>query len=255
MKQLENFIASGRIPHALCFVGADPEYLSELSEYTARLFLCGNGQAAPCDTCKSCKKAQNKSHPDIIRASELTDGGKYKVDALRKIAVDSVVRPNDGDFKVYIFAKVDSMTPLCQNTLLKFTEEPPEYVRIIFTASSPDTLLDTIKSRLVFINADSDTVAENNTELLAIAHEFIAALIKSDEYRAAAALSRIKTREDLSETLNMISGLMHNSQFTARSYVEAQKFLLDCIDDLKFNPNIALACTHITAGICEKLKI
>jgi DNA polymerase III delta prime subunit len=227
--------------HAVCYVG---ENLDEFAEKKAQAILCG--QAEPCEVCKSCKKVQNKSHPDLIWVRE------YKVKEVREVAATSGVRPNDGEFKVYIFAEADSMRSECQNALLKFTEEPPDYVRIIFTARSPDLLLDTIKSRLVFVNAGDGGAAEPPSELSSIAKEFVCSLVQRNEYGAAAVLSRIKTREDLSSVLSLISEEMGKSMQNA---VQARKFLLDSIDDLKFNPNIALACTHITAGICGKLKI
>jgi DNA polymerase III delta prime subunit len=232
--------------HAVCYVG---ENLDEFAERAAQSFLCENGQAEPCNACRSCKKVQNKSHPDLIWVRE------YKVKEVREVVAASMIRPNDSELKVYIFAEADKMRPECQNALLKFTEEPPDYVKIIFTVRSPDLLLDTIKSRLVFINAESDAFAAPS-ELSEIAQEFVAALVRRSEYNAAAALARVKTRDDLSAVLDLISAEMNAERDTLGApYVEAQKFLLGCIDDLKFNPNIALACTYITAGICEKLSM
>ncbi|MCL2638667.1 MAG: hypothetical protein FWD48_09900 [Oscillospiraceae bacterium] len=233
--------------HAVCYVG---ENLDEFAQQKAKVILCNSGQAEPCGVCNSCKKVQNSSHPDLIWVRE------HKVKEVREVVATSVIRPNDGEFKVYIFTEADSMRAESQNALLKFTEEPPDYVKIIFTAKSPDLLLDTIKSRLVFINADGASGTPHPTaELLETTKAFVSALVNKNEYSAAAALSKIKTREDLSAVLDLISKAMHNEQCTMYNYVEAQKFLLNCIDDLKYNPNINLACTYITSGICEKLKL
>jgi DNA polymerase III delta prime subunit len=228
--------------HAVCYVGGN---LDELAEREAQKLLCG--QAEPCNVCNSCIKVQNKSHPDLIWVRE------YKVKEVREAVATANVLPNDGGLKVYIFPEADSMRAECQNALLKFTEEPPDYVRIIFTAKSPDLLLDTIKSRLFFVNADSGSAAPSG-ELKSIAEYFTAALIERNEHAAATALTRIKTRDDLSNIMPLISSAMHDSQSKVRNYVEVQKFLLDCTDDLKYNPYIALFCAHITAEIFEKLK-
>jgi len=236
--------------HAICFVGENAE---EKAEYNARAILCGGGEP-PCEVCNSCKKAQNKIHPDIIRVREGMTDGKYKVKELREVAAQAGYRPNDGEFKVYIFTQADTMRPECQNALLKFTEEPPEFVRIIFTVKSADLLLETIKSRLVFINAKSaETV--HSPELSEIAKDFMKALGTNSEYMAASALSRIKTRDELSAVLDIIAGeirkTMYNSQHTIHNWAEAQKFLQNCIDDLKYNPNVTLACTNAAVGIME----
>ncbi|MCL2077317.1 MAG: hypothetical protein FWH08_02810 [Oscillospiraceae bacterium] len=272
--ELEGFIVSGRIPHAFCYVGDNSANSEEFSEYAARLILCERGGVKPCDTaadgspCKSCKKLQSKTHPDIVRVREAMPDGKYKVDALRKIVADSVFRPNDGDLRVYIFEQADTMSAVCQNALLKFTEEPPEYVKIIFTAKSADLFLDTIKSRLVFINAETSEnseiseISEKNKELLSIARDFMNAVSAGNEYMAAAALSGVKTREDLSGVLGIIAGEIRNCMINTGNssynmsigdFARAQKFLQSCIEDLKYNPNVALACTHVTAGIYKEI--
>jgi DNA polymerase III delta prime subunit len=225
------------------------ENLSEFAEERARAVLCGQAESGnACNTCKSCRKAMGKIHPDLIKMSE------YKVGELRNIVADSFIRPNDGEFKVYIFTDADTMSPLCQNTLLKFTEEPPDYVRIIFTVKSQDLLLDTIKSRLAFINVNAgDDAPPENAELTETAKAFVAALARNNEYDAAVSLSGIKKRDDLSKVLDLISAELRNSMHSFANYAQAQKFLLGCADDLKVNPNIALTCAYITAGICERL--
>jgi len=269
---VKNFLDSGKPPHAICFAGDDSRGLDELAEYSARLFLCES--MSSCGVCKSCKKAQSRIHPDIIRAKELMPDGKYKVDVLRKTVSDSFMRPNEGMFRVYIFTDADEMSPICQNALLKFTEEPPEYVRVIFTVKSSDALLDTIKSRLVFINAGNGASPEYDEELLETVNAFIKALAGSNEYAAAAALARIKTREDLTRALTAISGAIRGAIVTKsgvgsgesnaenelassagiKALVKAEKLLMSYIGDLKFNPNVSLAAAYIAAEICEELR-
>jgi len=240
--------------HAVCYVGVNSDSLDDFAQQKAKLILCEQNGTSPCEACRSCKKVHNNTHPDLIRVRE------YKVKEVREVVATSVIRPNDGEFKVYIFADADTMRAECQNALLKFTEEPPPYVRIIFTAKSPDLLLDTIKSRLFFVNANvgCDVRIAPPDELNNIAHDFVLALTEKNEYLAATALSRVKTRDDLSGVLELISSEMNvgrDALGVPENYIKAQKFLLNCIDDLKYNPNIALACTHITAGICKELKI
>ncbi|MCL1822601.1 MAG: hypothetical protein FWG44_00160 [Oscillospiraceae bacterium] len=264
MNGLQNFFGSDKcpsadkFPHAVCFIGDDVSRLAELAEETAKAILCGKNPA--CLTCINCKKVQNKMHPDIFRVRELSPDNKYKVDFVRKVAADSVFRPNDGDLKVYIFNEADEMSPVCQNALLKFTEEPPEYVRIIFTVKTKENLLDTIKSRLVFINAqNTGNGVPGFPELQETAELFISALVKGNEYLAAAALTKIKTREETAAAFKLISEAIRkltveNRTANIKILIEVQKFTLDCIDDLQFNPNIALACTNLTSGIFSRLK-
>jgi len=248
----ESLLASGRTLHAVCFVGDDT---GSLAEEAAITFLCERKGNAPCGLCQSCKKARDKLHPDIIRVRETAKEQKYTVGGLRDIVMSAVLRPNDGDLKVYIFTDADTMRPDSQNTLLKFTEEPPEFVRIIFTAKSADGFLETIKSRFVFINAlppalRATSLEEGGNEIV---QSFMSAFSEKDEYRAAVALSKIKTRDDLSFVLELISAALRDKivagSANVRELARAQKFLMSCINDLQFNPNIGLATTYIAHNI------
>jgi DNA polymerase-3 subunit delta' len=52
------------------------------------------------------------------------------------------------------------MTEQAQNALLKTLEEPPEYGVIILTASNPETLLETVRSRCAVTRFSAYTAAE-----------------------------------------------------------------------------------------------
>ena len=234
--------------HAVCYIGVN---LESFVERKAQVILCQSGQAVPCEVCNSCIKVRNKTHPDLIWVRE------QKIKDIRDVTATSVMRPNDGEYKVYIFTEAENLSVLCQNALLKFTEEPPEYVRIIFTARTADMLLETMKSRLVFINADDGGDVHIPPEMTSIAQDFMNALDKGSEYKAATALSRIKTREELNTVLNLIAGeirtQMHNSDNSGKvkRWAGKQEFLQACINDLQFNPNVTLTCTYIVTRIME----
>ncbi|MCL2108112.1 MAG: hypothetical protein FWH20_02030 [Oscillospiraceae bacterium] len=257
MKNFSELLTSGRTLHAVCFTGDDAQNCAKFAERAAQIFLCNNRKPdnpAPCETCESCKKALANLHPDIIRVRETAKDQKYTVALLRDTVTSANLRPNDGDLKVYILTNADTMRPDSQNTLLKFTEEPPEFVRIIFTAKSPDGFLETIKSRFVFINTDTEkSSTEVKPEHAEIAKSFTNALLNNNEYRAATALAKIKTRDDLSAVLDLVSLAIRdeivNNKGDAQKLITAQKFITARINQLQFNPNIALATTHITRGV------
>ncbi len=74
-----------------------------------------------------------------------------QIQTLRRIAVQ---RPAMGPRKVFLIGDAEYLVPQesspeAANALLKVLEEPPPETTIILTASNPDALLDTIRSRLL----------------------------------------------------------------------------------------------------------
>lgn len=53
--------------------------------------------------------------------------------------------------RVLLFSRADALTPAVQNTMLKIVEEPPENTLIFFSASTENTVLETLLSRLTRI--------------------------------------------------------------------------------------------------------
>lgn len=240
--------ALGRTLHAVCFIGGNAD---ELAENAAKTFLCERGGDEPCNVCADCKKAQEKIHPDIIYVRENMKDKKYAAGQLRDAVAGANLRPNDGEVKIYVFTEADSLSVICQNTLLKFTEEPPEFVRIIFTAKSADGFLETIKSRFIFINAHENINRPENE----IVRNFMSAFHKNDEYSAAATLSKIKTREDLNTVLELISAQIRDLIVSGSpTLIYIQKILMSAINDLQFNPNIALTTTYLTHNIFKNVR-
>lgn len=116
----------GTTAHAYLLVSAD-ELLTTL---TAELFA--RVAAAP---------------SDIMRLPLARDSGKVLVEDINRLTEDCIVRPIDGDKKVYIIERAGTMTDQAQNKLLKTLEEPPESVIIILCAAEAAQLLSTVRSR------------------------------------------------------------------------------------------------------------
>jgi hypothetical protein len=72
-----------------------------------------------------------------------------KVDDIRAIRRDSLLRPFDSEVKVYIVAHAHNMNASAQNALLRLLEEPPRYVRFVLTTRNASALLPTVCSRCV----------------------------------------------------------------------------------------------------------
>ncbi len=240
LERIGQFFRSGRFPHALLFCGEKGLGKTVLADYTAMLRLCGSDEKKPCMDCRSCRRIEEHVHPDVIYPLRIN--GKYNVETLRGVITDCCRLPNDGGLRVIIFEQLDSMSEKCQNTLLKFIEEPSAFNCCIFTAESKAPILETILSRVAVINVVETPKSEclraladfgvdsvraeglyglyggnigkclaaeggSDAELFRIAAEFAGGLCGGREYDCAVRLAAIKTREDAGEVLSILREL------------------------------------------------
>ena len=162
---------------------------------------------------------------------------------LRDFIASCYTRPNDGDVRVIVFEKLDKLSVQLQNTLLKFIEEPLDFNRYIFLAESRTQILQTVISRVTALEVDpaqqdgfaaalaeneigSERAAElygmfagnigaaveyekNGEELqyLTAALKACDALADRKELDCLRALTGLKTREEIFETLGILTDI------------------------------------------------
>ena len=141
---LDETARKGRLSHAIMFSGRKGTGKKVMARYTARLFLCQNHA---CGNCPTCRNIDMGAHPDVIFVKESL-GGKYSMEPLKEIIRGTVVKPNNGDLKVYVFEDCDTMISQHQNALLKLIEEPPAHLRFIFTCENTNLVPITVMSRV-----------------------------------------------------------------------------------------------------------
>lgn len=218
--------ARNSIPHALLIAGEPGIGKKTLADIIARALVC-TGENAPCESCDACYKSANRSHPDIIRLG--TEDESVKVDEIRALKRDALLRPNDGERKVYIIDHAEAMTHQAQDAFLKILEEPPLFTFFIILCYNLSDLLPTIVSRAAHISLSplSDTdmlrviderlpgisaekrdllvqtsggvctflVDEKNKEFTDAAEILAGALISRDEFEIFKAVSALEKRE------------------------------------------------------------
>lgn len=238
LERIGQFRRSGRFPHALLFCGEKGVGKAVIADYTAMLRLCSENGSEPCMSCKNCRRIEQHIHPDVVYP--LREMEKYKVAELRGFITECFMAPNDGALRIIIFEQLDTMSAACQNTLLKFIEEPLPFNSCIFTAESKAPILETILSRVTLVNVDGADRSEclsaldergipaekaselyglyggnigkcidgangSDAELFRIAAEIANGLCCSREYDCAIRFSSVKTREDAGQLLNLLS--------------------------------------------------
>ena len=156
---LHQMLLRDRAPHGFLFYGETGLGKKTLAKQFLAELLC-TGTEKPCGSCKSCKMLADGVHPDVRFVEHSGKRNGFSVDTVREVCVDLASPPNEGNAKCYVFGDCDAMDTRTQNLLLKAVEEPPAYGYFIFTATSPASLLPTVRSRIVSLAVSPVTEQE-----------------------------------------------------------------------------------------------
>ncbi|MDR0222333.1 MAG: DNA polymerase III subunit [Oscillospiraceae bacterium] len=244
---------AGKLPRALLFTGGAA---AGEAVRAVKLHLC-ESESKPCGKCGACVRITRKVHPDVVSVKDEMPDGSYKIKPLRAVVDSGSLRPGGGA-RVYVFEAVDEMSEQCQNALLKFIEEPPEYNRFIFTAENDSRVLPTIMSRVVKINADGGApdAPPESAEAVETVKAIMSALFRKSEYGAAAAFSRVKDRQVLSETLRLLLGEMKNAlprSKNKKGVLAAIDAVYEYVKRADANPNVSITAASCAAEIYKEL--
>lgn len=149
---LEQAIKTGKVSHAYIFNGDKGAGKKTLADAFAMTLQCTGEGKRPCGTCHSCRQAASGNHPDIIYLRHEKPNSIGVEDVRTQLTDDIMIRPYNGNYKVYIISDAEKMTQQAQNAILKTIEEPPEYAVIILLTTNDQMFLDTIRSRCVVLN-------------------------------------------------------------------------------------------------------
>lgn len=154
-EEFNSQIKNNKLSHAY-LIQAEDEFSSELfADYFAKMILCENKNA--CGQCSACKKSYAGTHADLIK---IGNEKQILVDDISKIIDDVLVKPIEGENKVYVLCNFDNASEICQNKLLKTLEEPPKGVHLFLCVKNTSSVLQTIISRTNKLVVDSFTESE-----------------------------------------------------------------------------------------------
>lgn len=141
---LRRAMAEGRIAHAYLFYGMEGVGKRTVAALFARALNC-TGADPPCGRCPSCRKAERRTHPDIVTVAP--EGQFIKIGAVKEIQQEMLFRPREGRYRVFIITEADRLNEAAANALLKTLEEPRPGNVLILTTARPHALPMTILSR------------------------------------------------------------------------------------------------------------
>ena len=142
-QNLSESLAKRHIAHFYLISGPEGSGKHTLAKLLAAAILC-QGRVKPCLTCEPCRKLRSGNHPDFITVED-PEHKNVAVKIVRQIRDDVFIRPNESDYKIYLFPQELGIEG--QNALLKILEEPPPYGVFLLLTDNPDKLLPTVRSR------------------------------------------------------------------------------------------------------------
>ena len=191
------------------------------------------------------RKFENKIKKSIC-ADVIFIGSQNKksigINEVRKIKNDSIIKPVECNFKIYIFKNAQNLTEQAQNALLKIFEEPPKHVIFLLLCNNSKNFIPTVisRARIVKLNKIND---ENSNEDV---DNFIDFLVKNDKIYALSILSKYESdREKLKLFLNSCKNkilLKIKKQFSNTAKINLCNKINKIINfiDINMNKNLVL---------------
>ncbi|MBO9311198.1 MAG: DNA polymerase III subunit delta' [Chloroflexus sp.] len=157
IEQLRSNIRTQRVAHAYLFAGPSGIGKSLLALRMAQALLCEEQTGDPCLQCRTCRRIERESHPDVRVASMATQASaakaeeaarqkELKIATIREWQRDLALRPYEASRRILILYDAERLSEEAANAMLKTLEEPPDYATLLLVAHSND-LLPTIVSR------------------------------------------------------------------------------------------------------------
>lgn len=165
VETLRNAVRTGRLAHALLFIGPRGTGKTSLARIVAKAINCLEPKdGEPCDRCVSCVAIREGRALDVI---ELDAASNNRVDDIRELLPRIYTAPSDLARKVFIVDEVQRIKE-GWDLLLKTLEEPPDHVLFVFCTTDSSQIRPAVLSRVQRFDFRRLAVAEIEGKLRTI---------------------------------------------------------------------------------------
>lgn len=157
------YASQGKLRHAYFLLFPDSGSLREVLKIFATLFFERNAKTET-DRARVESLIKKESYADCIFYPEA--GKKFSVADAEAVEEECILRPVEGETKLFVIGDFSEATKEAQNKMLKMLEEPPEGVSFLLGATSSFSVLPTVLSRVEKIEFPSFSESEITAYLL-----------------------------------------------------------------------------------------
>ena len=102
-------LAEGRLPSSLLFAGIAGVGKGTLAHFLSKAANCRKLEDDFCDDCGSCRKIEQRVHPDV--RSYAPDGAFIKIDQMRDLIREVFFKPFEGRRRVFVIDQAHPAAP------------------------------------------------------------------------------------------------------------------------------------------------
>lgn len=145
-KTFINALEKDHLSHAYLLSGSVGTPLKDSALFLAKSILCDNRNPLACNNCITCMRIDEGNYADIMIFGD--ENSKIKRGDVDKIVTNfDKTALEDKGIMIYILNRVETMTNVAVNALLKFLEEPGKNIYAFLTTENEAKVLPTIISR------------------------------------------------------------------------------------------------------------
>ncbi len=150
VRTLENAAKSGKVANAYLLSGTRGVGKTTLARIFARAIMCTSEEHGidSCGECDSCRAFDSGNNPDFIEIDAASNNG---VDNIRSLIGSLSLSPRMSRRRVVLIDEAHNLTGGAATAMLKALEEPPAHVTFILATTDPMKLLETIRSRCMWV--------------------------------------------------------------------------------------------------------
>lgn len=280
ISKLMQIVETRNISHAYIFEGPSGVGKFLVAKKFAQMIMCSSpASGKACGLCESCLTFENSPDFNVVSSE---DNKIIKVDQIREMSSNIVLKPVSSSRKVVIINDGELMNESAQNALLKILEEPPEFATIIIITEDKDKLLPTIRSRAIYFkflplsdielksyfnNADDliikfargsigKFIELSNCDYLDEVKGLYHAFNSNDLLKMNSAISKLKEHKDIKDIIQNILQLLIFTIFDEinNNFEIATKkisIIEECKSNIKRNANLDIALDYMIVKLWE----
>lgn len=157
---LEHSIKSGKTSHAYGFFGPRGMGKRRLVDFFVQALLCEKNDGSSCGQCRNCILFAQNNHTDVYRVIKDPEEKNIGIEKMRDMRERMYLSPSISRCNIAVIYDAHTLSIEAQNSILKILEEPPKSAIIILSADFTDSLLPTLRSRLLSIRLNNISKGE-----------------------------------------------------------------------------------------------